>query len=236
MSETDGEKVVSINDLEFEKNVSITGAETPLKDLHKPKEKKEKPTKTPKEKKEGVVHGGSGPAGGAKKKEVKKESGLGLAFKKEENFGDWYSDLVVRGEMIEYYDVSGCYILRPWSYAIWEFIKGRIVNISSVVGVTGNIGQANYAAAKAGVIGLTKSVAREYSSRGITVNAVAPGFISSDMTAKLNEETEKAILKTIPLGRYGLPEEVAGLVKFLALDPAAYITGQTFNIDGGMVM
>jgi hypothetical protein len=123
MSETDGEKVVSINDLEFENKVSITGAETPLKDLHKPKEKKEKPTKTPKEKKEGVVHGGSGPAGGAKKKEVKKESGLGLAFKKEENFGDWYSDLVVRGEMIEYYDVSGCYILRPWSYAIWEFIK-----------------------------------------------------------------------------------------------------------------
>ncbi|KAH9573469.1 hypothetical protein CY35_01G002000 [Sphagnum magellanicum] len=122
MSEADGEKVVSINDLEFEKKVSITGAETPLRDLHKPKEKKEKPAKTPKEKKEGVVHGG-GIAGGAKKKEVKKESGLGLAFKKEENFGDWYSDLVVRGEMIEYYDVSGCYILRPWSYAIWEFIK-----------------------------------------------------------------------------------------------------------------
>jgi 3-oxoacyl-[acyl-carrier protein] reductase len=80
--------------------------------------------------------------------------------------------------------------------------KGRIVNISSVVGVTGNIGQANYAAAKAGVIGLTKSVAREYASRNITVNAIAPGFITSDMTAKLNEETEQAILKTIPLGKY----------------------------------
>lgn len=115
--------------------------------------------------------------------------------------------------------------------------KGRIINISSVVGVTGNVGQANYAAAKAGVIGFTKSVAREYAGRNIAVNAVAPGFIASDMTSKLSEDIEKAILKTIPLGRYGDPEEVAGLVKFLALDPAAaYITGQTFNIDGGMVM
>jgi len=115
--------------------------------------------------------------------------------------------------------------------------KGRIINISSVVGVTGNAGQANYAAAKAGVIGFTKSVAREYSGRNITVNAVAPGFIASDMTAKLSKEIEAAILKGIPLGRYGKPEDVAGLVKFLALDPAAaYITGQTFNIDGGMVM
>lgn len=115
--------------------------------------------------------------------------------------------------------------------------KGRIINISSVVGVTGNVGQANYAAAKAGVIGFTKSVAREYAGRNITVNAVAPGFISSDMTAKLNKEIEAAVLKNIPLGRFGQPEDVAGLVKFLATDPAAaYITGQTFNIDGGMVM
>lgn len=115
--------------------------------------------------------------------------------------------------------------------------KGRIINISSVVGVTGNVGQANYSAAKAGVIGFTKSVAREYAGRNITVNAVAPGFIASDMTAKLNKEIEAAILKTIPLGKYGQPEDVAGLVKFLATDPAAaYITGQTFNIDGGMVM
>jgi 3-oxoacyl-[acyl-carrier protein] reductase len=112
--------------------------------------------------------------------------------------------------------------------------SGRIINITSVSGLMGTPGQANYSAAKAGVIGFTKTVAKELSSRGITVNAVAPGFISTDMTADLKSE---GILQFIPLGRYGEPEEVAGMIRFLAADPAAaYITGQTFNVDGGMVM
>ena len=112
--------------------------------------------------------------------------------------------------------------------------KGRIINITSVVGLMGNPGQANYSAAKAGVIGLTKSAAKEFASRGITVNAVAPGFISTDMTKDIKSED---ILSAIPLGRFGDPEDVAGAVRFLAADPsAAYITGQTIQVDGGMVM
>ena len=112
--------------------------------------------------------------------------------------------------------------------------SGRIINIASVAGQMGNPGQANYSAAKAGVIGFTKTVAKELASRGITVNAVAPGFIATDMTSELKSEE---ILKYIPLGRYGEPEEVAGMVRFLAADAAAaYITGQVFNVDGGMVM
>jgi 3-oxoacyl-[acyl-carrier protein] reductase len=116
-------------------------------------------------------------------------------------------------------------------------VKGRIINITSVVGVTGNAGQANYSAAKAGVIGLTKTVAREYAGRNIQCNAIAPGFIASDMTAELGPEIEAKILTTIPAGKYGQPEDIAGMVRFLALDPAAaYITGQTIHVDGGMVM
>lgn len=113
--------------------------------------------------------------------------------------------------------------------------SGRVVNIASVAGQMGNPGQANYSAAKAGVIGFTKTIAKELAPRGITVNAVAPGFISTDMTKDLKGTEE--LLKYIPLGRFGQPEEVAGLVRFLAADPAgAYITGQVMNVDGGMVM
>ncbi len=113
--------------------------------------------------------------------------------------------------------------------------SGRIISITSVAGQMGNPGQANYSAAKAGVIGFTKTVAKELASRGITVNAVAPGFIATDMTSNLNNAED--ILKFIPLGRFGQAEEVAGMVRFLAADPAAaYITGQVFNVDGGMVM
>lgn len=113
---------------------------------------------------------------------------------------------------------------------------GRIINLSSVVGLHGNAGQANYAASKAGVIGLTKSAAKELASRGITVNAVAPGFIDTDMTAALPEQTKSALLGTIPAGRLGSGEEVARTIAFLASDAAAYITGQVLAVDGGMSM
>ncbi len=113
---------------------------------------------------------------------------------------------------------------------------GKIINISSVVGITGNAGQANYVASKAGVIGLTKSVAKELSSRNIQVNAVAPGFVETDMTGKLNEEQQKAISDKIPLKRTAKPEEIAGIVTFLASSVADYITGQVICVDGGLTL
>ena len=121
--------------------------------------------------------------------------------------------------------------------AIKDMMKarhGRIINITSIVGVEGNPGQANYCASKAGIIGFTKSVAKEYGSKGITVNAVAPGFIQTAMTDKLPENVKEAYLKQIPVGRFGQPEDIANVVEFLASEKAAYVTGQVVEVTGGM--
>lgn len=122
--------------------------------------------------------------------------------------------------------------VRDMARARW----GRIINISSVVGLIGNAGQANYCASKAGLLGLTKSVAREYGMRGVTANAVAPGWIETDMTASLKPEIREAMLKSVPAARPGLPEDVASVVAFLASDEASYVNGQTIAVDGGMTM
>ncbi len=114
--------------------------------------------------------------------------------------------------------------------------KGRIISIASVVGVMGNVGQANYAASKAGIIGFTKSIAREYANRGITANAIAPGFIETDMTKTLTEEVRNTLINQIPMGRLGAPEDVANATEFLASDEAGYITGHVIHVNGGMYM
>ncbi|WP_160679680.1 3-oxoacyl-[acyl-carrier-protein] reductase [Clostridium sp. C8-1-8] len=126
--------------------------------------------------------------------------------------------------------------IRSASSIMMKQRSGKIINLTSVVGITGNAGQANYASSKAGVIGLTKSVARELASRGVTCNAVAPGFIETDMTEALSDKVKEATLSTIPLKKLGTTEDVANLVGFLASDLSNYITGQVINVDGGMVM
>ena len=158
------------------------------------------------------------------------------------NAGTTRDNIVLRMKDAEFDEVmqtnlKGTYlctraVLRGMVRARW----GRIVNVSSVVGLLGNAGQANYAASKAGIIGLTKSVAREVANRGITANAVAPGYVETELTGGLSEEIKGRILGQVPVGRFGEPEEIAEVVAFLVGDGAAYVTGQTIAVDGGMVM
>jgi 3-oxoacyl-[acyl-carrier protein] reductase len=134
-------------------------------------------------------------------------------------------------------NLKGAFLFtKAFSRALLKQRSGRIINVASVIGLIGNAGQCNYAASKAGLIGFTKSVAREMASRGITVNALAPGFIETDMTAGLKEEFRATVLKQIPLGNFGQPDDIAGAAVFLAGPAARYITGQVLAVDGGMVM
>ncbi len=172
--------------------------------------------------------------------------GVGEAFGPVEilvnNAGTTRDNILLRMKDAEFEEVlatnlKGTYlctraVLRGMVRARW----GRIVNISSVVGLLGNAGQANYAASKAGMIGFTKSVAREVAGRGITANAVAPGYVETELTGGLPENIKEQILGQVPVGRFGEPEEIAEVVAFLAGERAAYVTGQTIAVDGGMVM
>jgi 3-oxoacyl-[acyl-carrier protein] reductase len=134
-------------------------------------------------------------------------------------------------------NLKGAFLFtKAFSRALLKQRSGRIINVASVIGLIGNAGQCNYAASKAGLIGFTKSVARELASRGITVNAVAPGFIETDMTAGLKDDMRAGVLKQIPLGSLGQPDDIAGVAVFLAGPAARYITGQVLAVDGGMVM
>jgi 3-oxoacyl-[acyl-carrier protein] reductase len=134
-------------------------------------------------------------------------------------------------------NLKGAFLFtKAFSRTLIKQRAGRIINVASVIGLIGNAGQSNYAASKAGLIGFTKSVARELASRGITVNVLAPGFIETDMTAGLKEELRAGVLKQIPLGSFGQPDDIAGAAVFLASPAARYITGQVLAVDGGMVM
>jgi len=150
-----------------------------------------------------------------------------ILFRIKDDDWDMVLDANLRGAFIAIRAASRGMMKRRW---------GRIINIASIVGITGNKGQANYAASKAGLIGLTKSVAKELGSRNILVNAVAPGFIETDMTAAMTPEARAALSGQIPLDRLGSPQDIAGTVAFLASEHAAYITGQVLVVDGGMVM
>ncbi len=134
-------------------------------------------------------------------------------------------------------NLKGCFnTIKAVSRQMLKQRAGRIINITSVSGILGNVGQANYAASKAGIIGLTKTMAREFASRGITVNAIAPGFVDTDMTQVLPEQIKEKVTAQIPLGRFGKPEDIANMAAYLASEKAGYITGQIISVDGGMAI